>query len=107
VKKLITIGVVLALVFAGKSYLDAKMTESDKNRETAREFLEELCGRDSGCSNRMGWQFQPCFAGAYRTSPIPGNDRVNVTVMVDCMNSDTMRDLFVVGEGTPVPFPSE
>ena len=96
----------LMLVFSVKSYLDAKMTESDTNREIAYEFLREVCGRDSQCLQRMEW-FKPCFAGAYRVSPFKGGDRVNVEALVECMNGSLTADVFVLGEGNPVPFPME
>lgn len=105
-RKIVMIAAILILVFAGKSYLDAKMTESDRNRDIAYEHLRKVCGNDSECLKRMEW-FKQCFAGAYRISLIPGNDRVNAQMLVDCMNGSLTVDVFLLGEGTPVPFPTE
>jgi hypothetical protein len=106
VKKVVTIVLVVVSVFVGKSYLDAKMSESDRNHEVTQEFLLKVCGGDAHCRERMDL-FNPCFAGAYRRSPFKGKDRINLDVLIDCMNGDIARDVFVVGEGTPVPFPVE
>ncbi len=99
------VAVIAIIIIAVVVVLRLKMVERDTNYQVAEDYFVEVCGVDQGCANRLV-RFRPCFAGAYRLSPVPGKDRIDVDHLVGCLNGKYPVPKLNAIRTAGVPFPT-
>ena len=100
-KKVVVAAVVVVVIFG---FIRMKMVERDRNFTLAEDYFIEVCGKDQGCADRL-IRFRPCFAGAYRRSPAPNGDWVDVDSLVSCLNGKYPVPKLDAARSSEMPFP--
>ena len=80
--------VLILVVMAAIGYLiHDKLAERDQLYGAANDFFWEYSQGSATRKERLDL-FRPCFGQAYELSLIPGGDRVDLDVLVGCLNGE-------------------
>lgn len=101
---------VVVLVVSVVWLVNTKTDEAGRNKDLGQACFEAACGGQGACAEVVAYMYPDfCFNAAYRISPVPGKDTIDLDTLLKCMNDRLVAGNFEVAttkDASPLGIPA-